>query len=61
MQNVCGQSNNICLFNMDDALVHDVCEVDHIEHLKIIFQKIRETGLKLKLTTCEFLKDICNI
>ena len=35
---------------MDDVLVHNASENDHLEHLKLIFQKNREAGLKLKLS-----------
>ena len=41
---------------MDDALVKDASENDHLEHLKLIFEKIREAGLKLKLSKCKFFK-----
>ena len=42
---------------MDDVLVvHDASETDHLEHLKMIFQKIREKGLKVKLSKCAFFK-----
>ena len=38
---------------MDDLLVHNISENDHLEHSKMIFQNIREAGLKLK---CTFFK-----
>ena len=41
---------------MDDVLVHDSYQNDHLEHLKMIFQNIREAGLKLKLSKCAFFK-----
>ena len=41
---------------MDDVLVHNASENDHLEHLKLIFQKIREAGLKLNLSKCAFVK-----
>ena len=47
----------ICVFfHMDDVLLHDSSKNDHSEHLKMIFQKIREAGLKLKLSKCAFFK-----
>ena len=54
MQKVFGQYNDFCFFYLDDGLVHDGSTNDHLEHLKLIFQKIREAGLKLKLSKCEF-------
>ena len=58
MQKVLDQFNDFCFFHMDYVLVHESSEKDHLEHLKMIFQKIREAGLKLKLLKCAFfLKD----
>ena len=48
MQKVLGQFN-FCFFHMADVLVHDSNENYHFQHFKMIFQKIREAGLKLKL------------
>ena len=61
MQKILGQFNNICFFYMDDVLVHDASKNNHLEHLILIFQKIREAGLKLKLSKCTFLRDTYNI
>ena len=41
--------NDFYLFQMDDVLVHDSNEENHLKHLQMIFEKIREAGLKLKL------------
>ena len=41
---------------MDDLLVNVANENDHLEHLKLIFQKIREADLKLKPSRCAFFK-----
>ena len=54
MQKVFGQLNDFCFFHIDDILVHDFNEEDHLEHLRMTFLKIREAGLKLKLSKCEF-------
>ena len=45
-----------CFFHVDDVLGHDASESDHLEHLKLIFQMIREAGLKLNLSKCAFFK-----
>ena len=29
---------------------------EHLQHLEIIFQRLRETGLKLKQSKCSFMK-----
>ena len=41
---------------MDDVLVHDSNEENHLKYLKIIFEKIRKGGLKLKLSKCALMK-----
>ena len=56
IQKVLDTLTNFCFFHMDDVLVHDSNEEDHNEHLKMIFLKIRETGLKLKLSKCALFK-----
>ena len=35
---------------MDNVLVHDAAEKNHLKHLQIIFERIREAELKLKLS-----------
>ena len=54
MQKVYGQFNDFCFFHVDDILVHGTSKTDHLEYLKMILQKIREAGLKLKLSKCAF-------
>ena len=39
---------------MDDVLVHDTGENNHLEHLKLIFQKMSEAGMKVKVSKCAF-------
>ena len=46
---------------MEDEFVHDPSENSHLEHLKLIFQIIREAGLKLKLSKCAFTGDTYHI
>ena len=54
MQKVFGQFSDFDFFHMDDVLVHDSHKNDHSQHLKMIFHKIREAGLKIKLPKCAF-------
>ena len=42
--------------NLDDILVFSSTLEDHLEHLSIIFGKLRQHRLKLKLKKCSFLK-----
>ena len=55
MQKVLGQFND-CFIYMDDVLVYDANKNDHLDHLKLIFEKIREAGLKLKHLKYTFFK-----
>ena len=44
------------LFYVDDLLMYSETEEEHLEHLRLVFQKFREAGLKLKLSKCSFFK-----
>ena len=41
---------------LDDVLIFSKSWEEHLQHLNTIFQKIKEAGLKFKLTKCQFLK-----
>ena len=41
---------------LDDILIYSRDVQGHIEHLKSVFQRMREVGLKLKESKCNFLK-----
>ena len=44
-----------CVFvYIDDILVYSKTEHDHIKHLQLAFDKLRDAGLKLKPTKCAF-------
>ena len=61
IQKVLGQFNEFCFFHMDIVLVHDSSKKNHLKHLRMIHQKIREAGLRLKLSNIYSSKDIYNI
>ena len=50
MQKVFGTLHDFHIIYMDDVLMQDSKEKDHLKHLKMIFKKIREVRLKLKLS-----------
>ncbi len=41
---------------LNDIIVASKDPDTHLDNLKLVFQKLQETGLKVKLTKCEFLK-----
>ena len=56
LQKVLGTLNDFCFFHMDDMLVYDSNEEEHLKHLKLILTKNRGAGLKLKLSKVAFFK-----
>ena len=41
---------------LDDILIYSPGVATHLQHLEMIFQRLRETDLKLKMEKCSFLK-----
>ena len=41
---------------LDDIIIFSKTEEEHLEHLRIIFQRLKEAGLKLKRSKCDFMK-----
>ena len=41
---------------LDDIIIFSTNEEEHLEHLRIIFQRLKEAGLKLKRSKCDFMK-----
>ena len=41
---------------LDDIIIFSKSEEEHLEHLRIIFQKLKEARLKLKRSKCDFMK-----
>ena len=42
--------------NEDDIIIFSKNEEECLEHLRIIFQRLKEAGLKLKRSKCDFMK-----
>ena len=47
---------SFCIVFMDDILIASKSWPGHLKNLASVFQKLCESGLKLKLSKCEFLK-----
>ena len=41
---------------LEDIIIFSRNEAEHLEHLKIIFQRLKEARLKLKQSKCDFIK-----
>ena len=41
---------------LDDIIIFSKDEEEHLEHLRIIFQRLKEASLKLKRSKCDFMK-----
>ena len=45
-----------CIIYLDDIIVFSKTPEEHIERLRGVFEKLSATGLRLKLSKCEFFK-----
>ena len=41
---------------LDDTIIFSENELQHLEHLEIVFSHLREAGLKMKCSKCDFFK-----
>ena len=44
----------VCVY-LDDILVTGASEKEHLEHLKLVLQKLDDVGLRLKRSKCQFM------
>ena len=47
--------HKVAVAYLDDIIIFSKNE-EHLEHLRIIFQRLKEAGLKLKRSKCDFMK-----
>ena len=61
MQNCMGELNLIyCLIYLDDLIVFSQTAEEHLHHLHVVFDQLREYNLKLKLSECSLFKEKIN-
>ena len=61
MQNCLGELNlTYCLIYLEDVIVFSHTEEEHLERMRVIFDHLREHGLKLKPSKCEVFKTEIN-
>ena len=55
MQNTLGELNlTYCVIYLDDVIVFSHMEEEHLEHLRVVFERFREFNLKFKPSKCPF-------
>ena len=47
---------NFAMGYLNDIIIFSKTEEEHLQHLEIIFNRLREAGVKLKLQKCSFFK-----
>ena len=48
--------SHFMIAHLDDIIIFSKIKEEHLQHLEIIFQRLREAGLKLKQSKCSFMK-----
>ena len=57
MQNTLGELNLMyCVIYLDDVIIFGCTEEEHLEHLRVVFNRFREFNLKLKPSKCSFFQ-----
>ncbi|MDA8040957.1 MAG: reverse transcriptase domain-containing protein, partial [Pirellulales bacterium] len=61
MLNCLGELNlTYCLIYLDDVIIFSHTEEEHLERMRVVFDRLREHGLKLKPSKCEVFKTEIN-
>ena len=61
MLNCLGELNlTYCLIYLDDVIIFSKTEEEHLEWMRVVFDRFREHGLKLKPSKCEVFKTKIN-
>ena len=61
MQNCLGELNlTYCLIYLDDVIVFSEMPVEHLQSMRVVFDRLREHGLKLKPSKCDVFKSEIN-
>ena len=61
MQNCLGELNlTYCLIYLDDVIVFSNTPEEHLQRMRVVFNRLREESLKLKLSKCEVFKSEIN-
>ena len=55
-QNIGWNPAQIAIAYIDDVIIFSKTFEEHLEHIETVFSRLREAGLKLKMSKCDFLK-----
>ena len=51
-----GLQNQICLVYLDDIIIFATSLQEHLERLRLVFDRLRDANLKIQVDKCEFLQ-----
>ena len=51
-----GLVGKICLVYLDDIIVYSKNKEEHLRHIQLVFDRLRQNNLKLKVSKCHFMK-----
>ena len=51
-----GIQHKFAMAYLDDVIIFSRTFEDHLEHVEAVFSRLRDAGLKLKMSKCDFLK-----
>ena len=57
MQRVLSGLSEFCAVYLDDIVVFLSSIQEHLEHLRVVFERLSEANIKLKPSKCQFAKD----
>ena len=61
MQNCLGELNlTYCLVYLDDVIIFSDTEEEHLHRMRVVFDRFREHGLKLKPSICDMFRNEIN-
>ena len=61
MQNCLGELNLMyCLIYLDDVIIFSDTEEEHLHRMRVVFDRFREHGLKLKPSKCDMFRNEIN-
>ena len=61
MQNCLGELNlTYCLIYLDDVIIFSQTEGEHLERMRVVFDRLREHGLRVKPSKCDMFKTEIN-